>query len=431
MKHLATKSLRACFAWITFGIGLPITTFAASPAPEVNCPVKIGGVLPLTGSLGAVGKSIANSAELAVKHINEAGGVKGCPVVFRLKDDQGQPNVGVDAAKYLVDVEHVSALVASVSSGVTVPIATSVTATAKIPQISCCSSSPILTTLAQEGKTGGYFFRTFPTAKTMAYPASQLAAERGYKRIAIIFVNTDYGTSLAKGFIHATEKLGGKVVKSVPYNENQPSYRAEVSSMLNEKPDALFLVAFPQDGATIARDWISLGGTQNLILNNALRSPDFVSAVGAKYLQKAVGIDISAAAGPSVNVLRQAYETAYKASADGPGIYSEYDAMIALGLAMNIAPSLSGSAIRDAMRKVYAAGGTQVGTGPDEFRKALELIKKGAPIQYVGAIGPIRFDAYGDISTPAVSWHIQGTALVVDQAFSSNDMQALFKKIDS
>lgn len=396
----------------------------------VSCPVKIGGVLSLTGSMGAVGKNIANSAQLAVKHINEGGGVKGCPVEFVLRDDQGQPNVGVDAAKFLVEVERVSAVTAAISSGVTIPILTSVTAPAKIPQIGCCSSAPILTTLAQEGKTGGFFFRTFPTVKNLAYPPAKIAAERGWKRIAIVHVNTDYGTSLVKDFTKATEIFGGKVVKVVAFNENQASYRAEVSSALAEKPDAMFLVAFPQDGSTIAREWISLGGTQNLILNNALRSPDFVKAVGEKYLTKAFGTDNASAGGPSVETFKAAFEAAFKTSAAGPGIYNQYDAVMVLGLAMNIAPDLSGTAIRDAIRKVHAAGGETVSTGPEEFKKALALIGKGTPIKYHGATGPVEFDAFGDVSGPALAWRIEGGALVTDRSFSPEDMQKLFKQID-
>jgi len=56
----------------------------------------------------------------------------------------------------------------------------------------------------------------------------------------------------------AFSKLGGQVLKTVPYNENQASYRAEVNTALAEKPDAVFFVAFPQDGATMTREWISL-----------------------------------------------------------------------------------------------------------------------------------------------------------------------------
>ena len=130
---------------------------------------------------GPVGKRISDSAQLAVEHINQGGGIKGCPVQFILRDDQGQPAVGVDAAKYLIDVERVSALTGTVSSGVSLPILLSVVAPAKIPMVSCCSTAATFTTLAQEGKTGGFFFRTLPTVKTQAYVSALIAQERGYQ----------------------------------------------------------------------------------------------------------------------------------------------------------------------------------------------------------------------------------------------------------
>ncbi|WP_432285733.1 ABC transporter substrate-binding protein [Aminobacter sp. BA135] len=419
-KGLMLASLLAATAFST----------TSAMAEDAACPVKIGGVLSLTGSMGAVGKNIANSAQLAIANINEGGGVKGCQVEFVLRDDQGQPNVGVDAAKYLVDVEGVKALSASIGSGVTIPILTSVAAPSQIPQIACCASAPTLTTLAQEGKTGGFFFRTFPSVKNLAYPPAKIAADRGLKRIAMIYVNTDYGASLVKDFTKATEKFGGQVVKAVAFNENQASYRAEVSAALAEKPDAMFLVAFPQDGATIAREWISLGGSQELILNNALRSPDFVKAVGAKYLNKAFGTDNASAESPSLEQFKAAFKAAHNASADGPGISNEYDAVTILGLAMNIAPDLKGASIRDAIRKTQAPDGEAIGTGPAEFKKALELIKAGKPIKYVGALGPIEFDVNGDISGPALSWHIEGEELVIDKTIGNEDMKKLFAEID-
>ena len=418
---------------IYWGLVLAATLAASSAQaqPGANCPVKIGGLLPLTGSMGPVGKNIASSAQLAIDHINQGGGVKGCQVEFILRDDQSQPTVGVDAAKYLIDVAGVKALTGSVSSGVTLPFLTAVAVPAKIPVISCCSTAATFTTLSQEGKTGGYFFRTLPTVKTQAYASAKTAADRGYKRIALIYVNTDFGTGILKDFTKATEKLGGKVIKAVAYNENQASYRAEVNAAMADKPDALFLVAFPQDGATLTREWISLGGTQNLILNNALRSAEYVKLVGSKFLQGAYGMDNAAVAGPSVDAFRQSYTNAFKISADGPGISTQYDALMVLGLALNLAPDLSGPAIRDSMRKFQIAGGTVIGTGPDEYKKALALIKEGKPVRYVGATGPVSFDANGDSGGAALIWTVKGDALTVDRTLTIDDIAALFKQIDN
>ena len=107
----------------TAGLTAAAMSAGDARAQEVPCPVKLGGILALTGSMGPVGKNIANSAQLAIEHINEGGGVKGCPVEFILRDDQGQPTVGVDAAKYLVDVERVR-ITGTIASGVTMPILT-------------------------------------------------------------------------------------------------------------------------------------------------------------------------------------------------------------------------------------------------------------------------------------------------------------------
>src|SRR2546421_4504499 len=129
-----------------------------------------------------------------------------------------------------------------------------------------CSPWAPFTARAQEGKTGGLFFRTAPTVKMQAYTTAKAAVDRGYKKIAIIYINTDFGTGMVKDFTQAMKKLGGEVSKAIPFNDNQPSYRPEVNLALAEKPDAAFFVAFPQDAATITRGWLSLGGHQNIIL---------------------------------------------------------------------------------------------------------------------------------------------------------------------
>ena len=184
----------------TAGLAAAAMSGGDARAQDVACPVKLGGILALTGSMGPVGKNIANSAQLAVEHINEGGGVKGCQVEFILRDDQGQPTVGVDAAKYLVDVERVPAITGTIASGVTMPILTSVAIPAGVPMVSCCSTAATFTTLAQEGKTNGLFFRTLPTVKTQAYASAKVAAERGYKKIAMVYVNSDFGTGMVKDF---------------------------------------------------------------------------------------------------------------------------------------------------------------------------------------------------------------------------------------
>src|SRR2546429_2157410 len=161
---------------VVSAVALVAGVLAAAPAAAQTCPVKIGGVLPLTGSMAPITKKIAQAAELAIEHINQGGGVKGCPVQFILRDDQGQPTVGVDAAKYLVEVERVPAFTGTISSGVTGPIIASVTAPSKVVQITCCSTASPFTL---DGRSGGGVFRLLSAAHTDAAGA---AVERARRR---------------------------------------------------------------------------------------------------------------------------------------------------------------------------------------------------------------------------------------------------------
>lgn len=411
------------------GVTLTAALLSAATAAAQGCPVKIGGILPLTGSMAPITKKIAQSAELAIEHVNQGGGIKGCPVQFILRDDQGQPTVGVDAAKYLVEVERVPAFTGTISSGVTGPIISSVTAPSKVVQITCCSTASPFTL---DGRSGGYFFRTIPTSKTQAYATASETVRRGMKKTVVIYINTDFGTDMLRFYKTAVTKLGGgEVIAEVPYTDNQPSYRAEVTRALAAKPESLLLIGFPKDAVTIVREWLSLGGTKSIALNNSMRTMDFVNGVGAKFVEDVFGMDNAQVAGPHVDAFNKAFEEKFQADTKGPGVHTQYDALMVMALAMNIAKDLTGPSIKDAVRRVHAPGGSVVGTGPGEYKKGLELIKAGKPIKYFGATGPIEFDANGDVTGPALVWKIKDGQIVTDRIITIEDMQVLFKRIEN
>ena len=178
---------------------------------RADCPVKLGAILPVSGPMGQVGERIAETGLFAVEQFNEAGGVLGCPVEYVLRDTQGQSAVGVDAAKSLVDLDGVQALIGAVSSGVSLPVLTSVAVPSKVVQVSCCSSSESFTALAEEGKTEGYWFRTYATNRSQSAIGAKLTVDSGFKNTAVIYVNTDFGVGLAKRFEQDIAKLGGSI----------------------------------------------------------------------------------------------------------------------------------------------------------------------------------------------------------------------------
>lgn len=147
-----------------------------------------------------------------------------------------------------------------------------------------------------------------------------LVREVGLNTMAIVYVNPGHGVGLARDFKEAFEVLGGTVTEMIAYNEQQPCYRVEVNAALQGDPEGLWLVAFPADGATVVREWISSGGCSRLYLSNAMRADEFVHAVGAETLADAVGIDNAQVEGGSVTSFNTAWEERFGAAPNGPGL---------------------------------------------------------------------------------------------------------------
>jgi branched-chain amino acid transport system substrate-binding protein len=115
---------------------------------------------------------------------------------------------------------------------------------------------------------------------------------------------------------------------------------------------------------TIVREWLSLGGSQKIALNNSMRVKDFVDGVGRVSSTSRSAWTTPRSKGPHVDVFNKAFEAKYKYDSKGPAVHTQYDAVMAIALAMNIATELTGPAIKDAVRKIHSADGTVVGTGP-------------------------------------------------------------------
>ena len=413
----------ASLAVVAAGIG--------SAASAADCPIKLGAILPVSGPMGQVGERISETGAFAVEQFNEAGGVLGCPVEYVLRDTQGQSAVGVDAAKSLVDLDGVKALIGAVSSGVSLPVLTSVAVPSKVVQMSCCSSSESFTALAEEGKTEGYWFRTYATNRSQSAMGAKLTMDSGFKKTAVIYVNTDFGVGLAKRYEQDIAKLGGTITSMVAYNESQQSYRAEVTKALEGDPDSLFLVAFPVDGATITREWLALGGTDNLIVNNSLRSDDYFAAVGSQYLQNLQGYDSAQPRLPSVATFNEMFEAKFDSPPNGPGLHSVYDAVTVVLLAMEASGEITGDNIRDNIRKVTSPDGTEVYPGPEGIKRAKELLAKGETIRYVGATGALAFDENGDVQAPKMTWKLDGDKNVETGYLSTAEVADLLRKLDN
>jgi ABC-type branched-subunit amino acid transport system substrate-binding protein len=404
-------------------------TLSATSAWAADCTIAVGVVMELTGPAGEYGQAGAKSVEMAFRDLNDAGGPHGCKLTTDTRDSQSQGNVAVDVATQLVQVKKVPVLIGGIISSVSIPILTSVTAPAKVVQVSPASSSPTLTALGREGKTNGIFFRTITSDALQGVAAAQYALDKGFKRIAIIHVNNDFGANLTKEFSRAYKALGGEIVSVTPYNEKQSSYDAEATAAMAAKPDGLYLVSTPVDGATIARAWISQGGVAKFLLNDGMNSPDFISSVGAKYLNEAYGTSSGTSQTASTEYFNSNYKPFSGIDPANPAADRSYDAGAIVGLAIAAASTQDSLAIRDAIYKVTDPNGAVIHAGKAEFAKALDLLKEGKAIRYEGVIGPVSFDKYGDITGPFRLWKIVDGKVTTTGEMSTADVNALIAKV--
>jgi branched-chain amino acid transport system substrate-binding protein len=403
---------------------------AAMPAQAQTCTITIGMIISQTGQMASIGAQMAKAGHFAVKQINDAGGVNGCTLKVDLRDDQTQPSIAVDQAKQLVDIGRVPVLVGSITSAASLAMLTSVTVPSKILQITPASSSPTFTQLAKEGKTEGRFFRTFTSDALGAVAAAKVASDHVFKKPVIIYVNNDYGVNLAKEFQGIFAKLGGRPTAAIPYNPGQASYAPEVSKALATNPEGLYMIGTPGDGTTLVRTWISQGGKQKFLFSDGMLSDKFFADIGAKFLGDAWGTRSSGLKSESREAWQKEYDAANgQGSSTALAVDRVYDATVIAALAIQIAGSTKPDEIRDAVRKVQDEKGTVVGANLADLKKALALAKAKKPIRYAGALGPIAFDQYGDITGPFLVMKVNAEGKIAPQGtvITKEDIDKLLK----
>ena len=414
-------------------LALATLALAAVPASaqSPSCTHTVGMVVSLTGPAARFGQAASKSVELAFNEINAAAGaqgVAGCRLAFDLRDAQSQGSVAVDQARQLVDLRKVPAIIGGIISSVSIPIVTSVTAPAGVVQISPASTSPTLTRLGNEGTTKGWFFRTITSDALQGTAAAKFALDQGLRTLTIIHVNNDFGVNMLAEFRRAYEALGGKIVSVTPYNQNQPSYAAEVTNALRSDPPALYFIGYPGDGTTIIRTWLQQGGPRKFLFNDGMNAADFIKGVGPQFLEGALGTS----SGTNRTASTEYFARAYPAMSGGfdagaPAADRAFDAAAILGLAIAHAGKFEAAAIRDSIRRVTSpsAGAEVVNAGPEGFRRALQLIRENKPVRYVGVIGPVEFDRNGDIVGPFRTWRIAGGEITTVGTMSTEDVQAV------
>lgn len=361
-----------------------LTAAAAVPARAQAPPIKLGTLTPLTGAGGSYGPPMRKSMSWVVEQVNGAGGVLGRRVDLVSEDDQTNPDAGVRAARKLIDVDKVAAVMGTWASSVT-------TAVAPL----CWESKTFLTTVSGSDTITqlphqGYLVRTQPNTHLQVAKLSAFLLQIGVKRVFILSAQTPFAEPTHRLLAEALPKGGAQVAGQVIYDKDKSTFRSEIDQALRANPDMIYLNGYTPDLTVLMKDLFKAGYSGQRVAQGYAANPKLLASLPTEVTDGIYVISPS----PSID------SPAYKRLAKALGVeevdpYSAqcHDHASLVCLAIAKAREATGTAIRDNIRKISQGPGAKVDNAVD----GLKLLAQGKEVNYEGASGPCDFTETGDI----------------------------------
>lgn len=375
-------------------------------------PVKIGALIPLTGTLSEKGKARKNAAQLAVKDLNEAG----YPIQLIVADTETNPTAATAAALHLINDENNHILIGGSASSVTIAVAEQVSIPRQIPQISYSSTSPLITYLpADEGQD--FLFRTVSPDTQQGIILARLAYElMDYEEVSILYINNAYGQGLSQVFTENFQVLGGKISAAIPHErESAASYVAALQQAAVGNSEALVAISYTGHARIYLKEAIEYDFFKKFLFTDGTKSEQLIETLGAEVLEGLCGTASGSSPSESLDIFNSRYEAEY-GEPKMTFLTNTYDAVVIAALAAYSAQAAGDAlmpiTIREHLRKVAGWPGRQVIAGPDGLKQALTYLRQGEHINYVGASGDVDFDKQGDVVTPVEIWCYQNGQIV-------------------
>jgi branched-chain amino acid transport system substrate-binding protein len=349
-------------------------------------PIPIGTLCPLTGAGGAYGPDMQKAIVSVAERINKGGGIHGRPIQLFHEDSQTNPEAAVRAARKLIDVNKVVALMSTFASAVTLAVKP-LAVEAKVFYISVSGADAVT-----EGNHGGYIARTQPNTKLQGQVyAKWVVSRKEWKRVALMTLQTPFAVPFGDNFTATVKSAGLTVTDSLIYEDKKASYRSEITRVLATNPELIMLLGYTPDSVVMAKE-LFRAGYKGAVLGPAFAiNAKFVEGAGAEVAEGVWAID------PAPSFDSPAYKqfaTAVPQADKNPYAPQSWDHMTLVGLALAAhRGDASGTAIKDTLRTISNPPGTAV----TSYEAGARLLAEGKKINYEGASGSCDFDAIGDI----------------------------------
>lgn len=365
---------------LTLGAGIVLSPWVHAQAS----PIKLGTLTPLTGAGGPYGPVMAATVKAVIDEVNAAGGVLGRPLQLVSEDDQTNPEAGVRAARKLIDVDKVSAIMGTWASSVTTAVAPLCWESRTF--LSTVSGADSITALPHQG----YLVRTQPNTTLQGRKFGEFALEIGAKKVFFMTPQTPFAQSQLASMKTAVEKAGGQV-ESLIYDDKKPSLRTEVDTALRSNPDVIVLGGYTPDTSVLLKDLFRASFKGKLLGFGYSVNQKLIEALPGEVTE---GIyTLSPSSDNSSLAYKRVVEITKSASPD-PYSCQIHDHVSLIVLAMASAKASTGDAIKEHIRRVSQGGGDKV----ESALAGLKLLAAGKKIDYAGASGPCDFTDIGDIT---------------------------------
>lgn len=307
--------------------------------------IKVGEFASLSGKEATFGTSSHEGTLLAIEEINAAGGVLGKKIDLLTEDDQSKPGEPANAVNKLISKDGVVAILGEVASSRSLEAAP-ICQQSKVPMISPASTNPTVT------QTGDYIFRgcftdPFQGAALANFASGTLKA----KNVALLTdTKSDYSKGLAKCFKDKFLADGGTLTTELDYNGGDKDFKAQLTTIKNGNPEAVFVPGYYTDVALIARQAKELGLTVPLFGGDGWESAVLLEigkeAMNGNYFSTHCSADQGT---PKMNAFVEAYKKRWSGKTPDAMAVLGYDSALLLADAIKRAGSTDSAPLRDAI----------------------------------------------------------------------------------
>jgi len=258
--------LLALALFLSFGCSRP----ASNGKDKV---IKIGAILPLTGSNAVYGQNDKMGIDLAIEKVNAQGGINGKKIEVIYEDNQGEAKMAVSAMQKLMQ-EGVFIVIDNAMSSITlsmVPIAKD----NKMIIISTGATNPKLSGISP------YFFRIWNSdGEEAVFTAKYCREKLGMKDIVIMYINNDYGKGLADAFEKSFNNLGGKVLSKIDFEQKSKDFRNVIAKLTKYPTDNIYLVGYASQTGLIANQIKEQKMNKAIVGSVAMEDTKFIELAG-------------------------------------------------------------------------------------------------------------------------------------------------------